>query len=251
MLLRPPSGARVQGVVCITQPAHAWISGQLARAWGDPIKPHDEVCLAAEQHDLGMASWDAAPELDRETGRPYSFMEMPLDVHLGLWRRAPELALVQDRYAALLVSMHGCALYEMRDLEQMAPGDAAKVRAYLADQRAFQERLRASLGAGEEEVRRNQRLLWAWDFLSLAVCLDWAPAAVDRIPLAGSEARLSLAPAGDGRLTVDPWPFREHAVELRCDARLLEGRFDEEPAMRAALDAAPWVAARWRLEAAS
>jgi hypothetical protein len=249
VLLRPTDEG--DDVVCITQPAHAWISGQLARAWGEPVEPRDEVCLAAEQHDLGMAVWDAAPELNRETGRPYSFMEMPLDVHLGLWRRAPELVLVQDRYAALLVSMHGCALYEMRDLERMAADDAAKVRAYLAHQRQFQDELRASLGVSEQEARRNQRLLWAWDFLSLAVCLDWAPAGVDRIPLTGGEQRLSLTPAGDGRLTVDPWPFRERTVDLRCDARVLEGRFEDEGAMHAALQAAPWVPAQWRLVTAS
>jgi hypothetical protein len=247
VLLRPDGDA----VLCITQPAHAWISGQLARAWGDPIEPHEEVCLAAEQHDLGMASWDSAPELNRETGWPYSFMEMPLDTHLALWRRAPELALVQGRYAALLTSMHGCALYEMRDLERMEAGDAAKVRAYLAEQRSFQEGLRSSLGAGEEEVRRNQRLLWTWDFLSLAVCLDWAPRELGGVPAAAGVQRLALAPAGTGRFTLAPWPFAADCVELRCDGRRLEGRWTQEPEMRAALDAAPWLALRWRLEAPS
>ena len=54
MLLREDGDA----VVCIGQPAHAWLSGQLARAWAlDPVEPWEEVCLAAEQHDLGMAGW--------------------------------------------------------------------------------------------------------------------------------------------------------------------------------------------------
>lgn len=85
------------------------------------------------------------------------------------------------RYVALLVSIHGTALYEMRDLERMAEGDVSAVRDYLDGQRALQGGLRASLGVGEEEARRNQRPLWTWDFLSLALCLgSYNPALHDR-----------------------------------------------------------------------
>src|SRR5207237_688966 len=83
--------------------AHAWVSGQLARNWVlDRVEPWEEVCLAAEQHDIGMAAWDAAPELNPGTGRPYSFIEMPLETHLRLWTAAPERMLPQSRYAAVL-----------------------------------------------------------------------------------------------------------------------------------------------------
>ena len=103
----------------MTQQAHAWVSGQIARAWGndrfDVPEPRDQVCLAAEQHDLGMTTYDMDPDLDPETGFPLSFMEMPLERHLAVWRQAPELMRVQDRYAALLVSLHGSALYERRE----------------------------------------------------------------------------------------------------------------------------------------
>jgi hypothetical protein len=40
------------GKVAVAQPAHAFISGQLARAWAGELHPRDEVCLAAEQHDM-------------------------------------------------------------------------------------------------------------------------------------------------------------------------------------------------------
>ena len=107
VLLRPEGEA----AICIGQASHAWLSGQLARAWAD-VEPREEVCLAAEQHDVGMAEWDLAPTLNRETGRPHSFMEMPLAVHLALWSAAPHKLVTQSRYAAMLVSMHGTALYE-------------------------------------------------------------------------------------------------------------------------------------------
>ena len=147
MLLRPEG----EHVVAIGQASHAWLSGQLARAWGNerfhPPEPREEVCLAAEQHDVGMAEWDLAPTADPETGRPKSFMEMELDDHLRLWSAAPRKLLTQSRYAALLVSMHGTALYEHRDVSRMTTADAAAVAAFLATQRALQGHLAGLLGA--------------------------------------------------------------------------------------------------------
>ena len=47
MLYREESGDRI----AISQPAHAWLCGQLARAWGNElfgeVTPLEEVCLAA------------------------------------------------------------------------------------------------------------------------------------------------------------------------------------------------------------
>src|SRR3712207_839655 len=171
-----------------------------------------------------MAQWDAEPELNPQTGRPYSFMEMPLATHLRLWSAAPSRALPQSRYAALLVSMHGTALYEMRDLSKLSETDAYAVRGYIAAQHELQERL--ADGLDPEQVRRNQKLIWIWDFLSLGLCLRWEGRSIEGLTLR------------DG--TIDPWPFREDAVTLRTEGRRLEGRFDDERAMRAALDAAPW-----------
>src|SRR5437763_8520911 len=99
------------GALLIGQPAHAWISGQLARAWGNEafgeLEPRDPVCLAAEQHDIGMADWDLEAARNPETGLPRSFMEIPIDAHLKMWHTGPRRLLRQSRYAALLTSMHG------------------------------------------------------------------------------------------------------------------------------------------------
>src|SRR4051812_19497255 len=227
MLLRPDG----DGVVCIGQPAHAWLSGQMAARWRPRPEPYEEVVLAATQHDAGMADWDAAPELNRDTGLPQSFMEMELDTHLRLWTHAPHRVLPQSHYAALLVSMHGTALYEMRNLDRMQPEDAAKVRAYLDGQRELQRSLSDGLDA--DEVKRNQQLLWVWDFLSLALCLRWDGRSVNGIEFTGT--------------TFDPWPFQDESVTLRTEGRRLAGRFEEENQMRAALASAPWVALEFPL----
>jgi hypothetical protein len=219
MLLRPDGDA----TICIGQPAHAFLSGQLAAAWHPRPEPFEEVVLAATQHDAGMADWDAAPELDPETGLPQSFMEMSLDTHLRLWSHAPQRVLPQSRYAALLVSMHGTALYEMRDLTKL--DDPTPVTRYLDEQRQLQRRLAAGFDA--DQLQRNQQLLWAWDFLSLGLCLRWEDRSVDDITLRAG--------------TIEPWPFATDSVHLHTDGRRLEGRYDTEESLHAALDAAPWV----------
>jgi Protein of unknown function (DUF3891) len=236
MLLRSDG----DGVFAIGQPAHAWLSGQLARAWGNErfgaFEPWEEVCLAAEQHDIGMAQWERRPTLNPETGLPRSFMELPLDEHLEIWWRAAPLVLSQSRYAALLVSMHGTALYERRNLDRLSPGDAGRVRAFLDGQRELQERLLASLDADPVQVRRNQRLVWTWDSLSLGLLLGWAPFQLEAVPSADGEVDIAVE---DGAL--DPWPFATSRVALRCEGRRLTGRFDDEERMREALAAAPWT----------
>ena len=74
MLLREDE----EGIVAIGQPSHASLSGHVARAWGNDtfgeLSPREEVCLAAEQHDAGMALWDTAPTLNPRTGSPHYFM---------------------------------------------------------------------------------------------------------------------------------------------------------------------------------
>jgi hypothetical protein len=219
MLLRPDGDA----TICIGQPAHAFLSGQLAAAWRPRPEPFEEVVLAATQHDAGMADWDAAPELNPETGLPQSFMEMSLGTHLRLWSHAPQRVLPQSRYAALLVSLHGTALYEMRDLTKL--DDPTRVTRYLEEQRALQRRLAAGFDA--DQLQRNQQLLWAWDFLSLGLCLRWEDRSVHELTLRAG--------------TIDPWPFAADSVHLHTDGRRLEGRYDTQEGLHAALDAAPWV----------
>jgi hypothetical protein len=218
-------------VIVIGQPAHAWLSGQLARAWRD-VEPREEVCLAAEQHDLGMAEWDRNPKLNPDTGLPRSFMELELDDHLDIWWRAAPLVLTQSRYAAVLVSMHGTALYERRNLDKLEPDDREKVQRFLDGQRELQARLMAEFD--EEQVRRNQRLVWAWDSLSLGLLLDWAPFEVHGIAV------------GNG--TLDPWPFSSPHLTVRSEGRRLTGRFEDEDEMRRALAAAPWESLEFSLD---
>jgi hypothetical protein len=240
------------GVIAIGQPAHAWVSGQLARAWGSPrfgpVRPREDVCLAAEQHDLGMADWDAAPTLNPATGWPHSFLEMPIATHIGLWTAAPGRALSQCRYAALLVSLHGASLYERRDLDSEPPAVAAAVRDYLQGQRAFQQEVIAWLRddpayaehASDAVIDRNRRLMLTWDWMSLALCMNVLPTRAENVPASDGDATIELEPASGGGVRVYPWPFATEAVTVRCEGRLLPAPFDDQQQMRATLARAPW-----------
>lgn len=254
-----------EGVIVIGQPAHAWVSGQLARAWGNErfgrFEPWEEVCLAAEQHDVGMAAWDAAPALNLATGVPYSFREIPLRTHVALWRSAASIVLPQSRYAALLVSLHGTGLYEGHDATKAPPHDNQAVQEYLLDEHAFQEGLLDSLRADPRYapyaapgvVARNRRLVARFDGISLALCHGLRfEHAHEGVPTAEGETTLTATPVGGDPTgyVVDPWPFRDEAVELVYEGRRLAGRFTDEQAMRDALRRAPWLTLTTRLRPA-
>ncbi len=86
-------------------------------------------------------------------------------------------------------------------------------------------------------MRRNQRLIWTWDSLSLGLLLGWAPFTLAQVPTADGETDVEVR---DGSL--DPWPFATPAVTLRYDGRPLGGPYADEETMRAALATAPWLA---------
>jgi Protein of unknown function (DUF3891) len=248
MLLREDE----HGVLAIGQPSHAWLSGQLARSWGndrfDLVDPWGEVCLAAEQHDAGWRTLDLEPTFNRETGRPHSFMETPLDVHLRLWTEGPRSLVSQSRYAALLVSLHGWRLYERRDLRRMTPRDAAAVGAFLEGQVAFQEELKATLACDPEQLERNSLLIWTWDYLSLALCLGWDSATAESAPGTGGRVDIRVQTRSPRTAQLTPWPFAGERLTVRAEGRRLADRYEDEAQMREAFAAAPWETLELRLE---
>jgi hypothetical protein len=263
MLERPDE----HGTIVISQPAHAWVSRQLAQAWGNEqvgeFAPWAEVVEAAGQHDLAWISWEAMPKLDPRTGRPYTFRSMPTMMHLGVWREAGKLALAYGRYTALLVSKHGSGLYDRyHDFEADSPGEAAAARAYVDAARKFEAELLANLRsdphyaayASDGNVERNRRLVAIWDGMSLAICGGFTgQRRIDGVPATSEEMELTLVQAdADGTLIhVDPWPFRTKQVGIVCEGRRLVGTFADEEALRAALRGAEWVPLRMTLRPAA
>jgi hypothetical protein len=253
MLHRPAK----EGLICITQPTHAWISGCLARAWGNEqfgyFAPTEEVCLGAEQHDIGWLTWEKSPTLNPKTGYPHNFMQVPTAVHVDLWSNAKHLVLPIGRYIALLVSLHGSGLYERHRSWENSPESSQIVQNFLESEYAFQKQLIANLQKDPhytpyttlEAIARNRQLVATWDALSLALCHKVQDEQqIDHVPTAEGETTLTLTPVDNDfdRISVSPWPFQQSEVTLVYEGRILHSTFTDEAAMREALVDAPWIA---------
>ncbi len=262
MLLRDDGDA----VVAIPQPAHAWLSGQLARAWGNARfaapSPFEEVCLAAEQHDIGWLTWEAKPAVDAGSGRPKTFMQVGPEIHTSLWRDGVRRAGIYGRYAALLVSLHADTIYgRFFRFDKAPPEQARLVRAFLDEQHAFQQATIASLRADpltaadveDGVVDRNRLTIAALDWMSLHVC--WGvkdEVRIPEVPVAGAERiEIFLRPgAAPEEIVVDPWPFRPERLAVRAEGRRLSGRYADDASLRTALGRAAPVPIRANLRPA-
>jgi hypothetical protein len=260
MLLR----ATNDGHLAITQTTHAWVSGQMARAWGNEafgiFEPREPVCLAAEQHDIGWTQWEPEPSWNPETGLPHSFLELPPEVHLSrIWSVAGKLALLTSRYAALLVSRHGTSLYgRFRGDPDVAGGLAAK---FLAEQDAFQAQLILSLSrdpqyepyVADDVLERNRRLVALWDRISLNLCWGMRETlTIEDVPMANGDGTMTLSPVSGETDTVefDPWPFALPSVDVTFDARLLTRRYTDQQDLLQGIGESRWTSVRVRLRKA-
>ncbi len=247
-----------RGSLAIGQQSHAWISGQLARAWGNErfgaVEPFEEVCLAAEQHDVGMSAWDLSAPLNPRTGLPQTFLEMPLASHMVLWRLGPRRVETQSRYAALLISMHGSGCTSAATWtgcpRAMPTPSAPSCASSASTSKACSARSgpirRPQPRLPRKRSRATSDLISTWDSLSLAMCLDWAPHTIEAVPAADGPASLHLTP----ERTLEPWPFASAHVAVHCEGKRLTERFDSDEALQSALASAPTETVRFELRSA-
>jgi hypothetical protein len=247
-----------QGLVCITQPTHAWLSGQIAQAWGNELfgqfAPRKEVCLGAELHDIGWLFWEQLPTLNPKTGYPHKFTELSTQEHINIWSKARQLALPMGRYAALLVSLHGTGLYQRFTSWQNSPTSTQTVEDFLEREFTYQKQLIDFLKNDQyyapyttpEVIERNRKLVATWDTLSIILCQELTPEMhLSEVPTLDGETtlKLSLQEVEDNhyQITVFPWSFQHSEVELVYEGRLLQQRFSDEKAMREALMGDCWM----------
>lgn len=235
------------GLLLISQPSHAWLSGQLASSWGNREFGFDragpELRIAAEQHDIAWLDWEAHPTLNRDTGLPYTFSQLPTSEHLEVWSKATSRALSYGRLPALLISMHGTYLYEQfHDFESDTSEEARAARSFLKRELEVQERFQAALAhrsdISHQSIIYQRRLISLWDAMSLALCMGIQEDREFRdVPASNTDRTIVVGPvaAANDTFTVTPWPFVGDRVELYCEGRRLEGKFEDEAAMRTAI----------------
>jgi hypothetical protein len=247
----------------IGQTAHSWISGQLARAWGNKVfsgfQPFEQICYAAEQHDIGFLEWESAPTLNPATGLPYTFEELPEEVHLGIWRTGIFQLRPVCLYASLVVSLHFCNLCA-RFHHRSPDGSQSASAGFLKEQEQYQETARSLLQndpllekALEDHVLFYHRdLIATWDLFSLQLCRGQF-----------NEFKLPDVPAWEGGKAdilvrkianvkdvweVDPWPFNVQSVATISEGKVIRRRFNNQNTMRAAIRDADRISLRFRFQ---
>lgn len=253
------------GYQFVTQPAHARLAGAFADRWGtdrfDDPAPDAAMRLAAYEHDVGWWAYDRHPHLDGD-GRPVDFREMDAATWTDLYDEGIDTVAGMDRYAGLLVSMHGSGLRRRRyDLSPSWPETPDPFRPFVEREEDRQARLLEELRAtGDERVSEedatllsalhesgtprgrgthsrlwhNYRLLQAWDTLSLAFCVTVSPPGyrgIDAVPTneSSTDATLSVEATGDDEYRVDPYPFDESPLTVTVPTRTVgRQRFESE-----------------------
>ena len=225
---------RPEGGLAISQPAHAWISGQVLAEWHAPLDP--SLLLAAAQHDIAWLDWECAPSFDPRTGRPHLFRDVGAAEHAPMWTRGVDRAFhAWGARPALLISRHGGVIYRrFTDRHRLDPADAASAEGYLRDQAPKEAAWAAMLGLDDDTLAHDTGLIAFADTLSLVFCGELAaPLAIDAPGFGPVQVASSGEAAHD--FTLSPWPFRHEALAFEAEARALppEERFDSEAAMRA------------------
>jgi hypothetical protein len=225
------------GDLAISQLTHAWISGQILRAWDEKLS--ETLLLAAEQHDIGWIDWETEPTFNSETGRPHLFREVGASVHAPMWVRGVERALgAWGTHVALLVSRHGGVIYRRyMDRHRIDAADAAAAGNYLNAQAPIEAAWSRALGLEAAELDKETALVAFADTLSLALCGELkAPLDLEAPGRGGDALALRLAERTQRSFdfVLSPWPFRTTELLLEGEARSLPSasRFSDEDAMK-------------------
>ncbi len=222
--------------LAISQPMHAWVSGQLLRAWADDF--HPALALAAEQHDIAWLDWETAPSFDAATGRPHLFRDVGAAIHAPMWARGVDRALAAwGSRVALLVSRHGGVIYtRFTDRHRLSAADAEAASHYLRRQAPLEAAWSRELGLSDDRLAHESSLIAFVDTMSLALCGELAaPLDLTVQDGTGSRREFHLRASGPaGEFTLTPWPFRDPELVVTGEARPLPaGGCADEAAMRA------------------
>jgi hypothetical protein len=108
----PPGSTSDTFAGCISQPAHAALAAQLAKALKPdifgPLRP--EVIDAIGRHDAGWAESDLAALEAAGTTQPPSFVAYPAKSAVYAWRKSIREAEAISALAGILTSRHFCLL---------------------------------------------------------------------------------------------------------------------------------------------
>ncbi|HEY2668453.1 MAG TPA: DUF3891 family protein [Actinomycetota bacterium] len=226
-----------QGLLAVAQPDHARMAGIFAESWRDGAGP--SLVAASHRHDDGWIDWEKAPTID-DRGRPHSFLTIPMDDRVAVYRRGIDLLATTDPAAGLLTSLHFGRL--LAQGLGAAEGKARRTaEGFLAERSTWEAQTRRQLGE-PEGIEADYAVLRAVDSLSLLLCMR----PLDELD-AASVMTMTLRVEGQ-RVILDPYPFEAGELTVTVAARALPTTtFDDDEAYRSALASAPVRELNWTL----
>ncbi len=235
MILRKGTNGEI---MLLTQTDHSRLAGFLASHWGNsvfaPLEPYESVARAATFHDFGWLRYETSPEINPETGEPFTFQNLPFKpAHLEAYQWCVDWLASVDPYSALLVGLHRVGLWRSRFDTITHPawryGNIklpTEIDAYVEHTRPILDEQRASIGG--HTLWTNYRLLQVWDLLGLYfTCTDPYEHAVEPVPTeydgeSLSGVRMTLHPLDERHVVMDPYPFDVRPLELHIPFRRLQ-----------------------------
>jgi len=155
--------------ICYTQPDHAAVCGEIARAWKKELLPgfmlFSQACHAVEHHDDAWLIPDIAPLWNDVLQQPMSFIHYPLHLKLHFYEYGIDMLQKKNPYSALLVSKHFSSFYEQ------AMGEMEKQFLFNEQIRQHQLLKELALDSNDEERTYHFYMLQFCDDLSLFICL--------------------------------------------------------------------------------
>ena len=199
----------------VSQPAHAALAGQLARALNDKLfgTLTPQVLDAISRHDAGWTRADLSALGDNGTTRPVSFLSVPAESAVPVWRQSIEQAQERFPLEGILTSRHFCLL---------APRDQHPAHeAFVREENARRIPLEDAAGVAPAELDRYTAALGFCDLVSLCLCSGMT--GTFEIPIAHpADQAATLAPlirfsVDDASLSFDH-PVARAACNLTVDA---------------------------------
>jgi Protein of unknown function (DUF3891) len=235
-------------IVMITQNDHAQLSGLFAAHWGnaqfEKPRPYGSLVRAAMFHDRGWIRYETSPQLNPETGKTPNYREVPNDrAQLEAFEWAGDWLAAIDAYAGLMIAKHRTGLWQGRYGVITHPPAIQRgtlppeIQAFIARSETKQKAAAAKLDA--EELAVNYNLLQVWDMLSLYICSSEVlkPDRIEPAPSAyagRAGVGLSLTPAEQQTIAIDPYPFDQPSLTTNVIfRRLTQTKFQDSAELQA------------------
>lgn len=250
--------------ILIGQTDHSRLAGQMAAHWGNARfatpEPFESVVRAATFHDFGYLRYETAPFYDPATGKTPNFRNVVTDAkRLEEYQWNADWLLGPDPYASALANMHRTGLWRGRyDAIVHPPHSIRKqtpeVDAFVVKNETQRAAAIFAQGWDQQQLRINYRLLQVWDLLSLYFsCTDPVEDYIEPVPTSyrdgdGQGVRLTLTPAGNAAVAIDPNPFDVDELRIQLAGRRMKvAKFENRDAFVKAYFQAPVELMEWRL----